>query len=106
MDLQGDLPLWEQEADLVISIGGDGTLLSTARRLVGTHTPTLGVNLGKLGFLAEHSPEELRAYLGGAPPEGWRLSPKLMLQVTLHNPAEGRGTRRATPSTTLSSPRG
>lgn len=85
LDLQGDLPLSERDADLVISVGGDGTLLSTARRLVGAHIPTLGVNLGKLGFLAEHSPEALRAYLAGDPPEGWCLSPKMMLQVTLHD---------------------
>ena len=75
LDLAGDLALAEEantepKVDLVIAIGGDGTILSTARRLVGTSLPTLGVNLGKLGFLAEHSPEELRAYLGGATPDG------------------------------------
>ena len=71
------------KADLVISVGGDGTLLSTARRLVGVHVPVLGVNLGKLGFLAEHSPEEVIAYLGGGDHNGWRLNPKMMLQATL-----------------------
>ena len=99
LDLAGDLPLAEEanaepKVDLVIAIGGDGTILSTARRLVGTSLPTLGVNLGKLGFLAEHSPEELRAYLGGATPDGWQLSPKMMLQVNLHT-AEGDTVRYA-----------
>lgn len=85
-DAAGTLALAEvAEADLVISIGGDGTLLSTARRLVGTRTPTLGVNLGKLGFLAEHSVDDLRAYLAGEAVHGWRLNPKMMLAATLYD---------------------
>jgi len=84
-DTYGELDLNQvaKEADLVISVGGDGTLLSTARRLVGTHVPVLGVNLGKLGFLAEHSPKEIMAFLSGAVPSGWRLNPKMMLQATV-----------------------
>jgi NAD+ kinase len=84
-DTHGEAALQElaEDADLVISVGGDGTLLSTARRLVGTHVPVLGVNLGKLGFLAEHSPEEVLSFLSGAVPSGWRLNPKMMLQATL-----------------------
>jgi NAD+ kinase len=85
-DLDGELPLSEvaNGADLVIVIGGDGTLLSAARRMVGTMVPTLGVNLGKLGFLAEHSLEDVHAYLDGANPQGWRLNPKMMLQAQLN----------------------
>lgn len=85
MDLDGTTPLAEVagELQLVISVGGDGTLLATARRLVGAHVPTLGINLGKLGFLAEHSPEEVRRYLRGETVDGWCLSPKMMLQVQL-----------------------
>lgn len=85
-DLAGTANLAEicDTADLVVAVGGDGTLLSAARRLVGTAVPTLGVNLGKLGFLAEHSPEDIRAYLAGTPPQGWRFSPKMMLQVSLN----------------------
>ncbi len=73
-----------KDADLVIVIGGDGTLLSAARRMVGTVVPTLGVNLGKLGFLAEHSLEAVRAYINGAIPQGWHLNPKMMLQAQLN----------------------
>lgn len=82
-DAEGTLALAETQADLVVAIGGDGTLLSTARRLVGSRTPTLGVNLGKLGFLAEHSVADLRAYLAGEAVQGWRLNPKMMLEATL-----------------------
>jgi NAD+ kinase len=47
------------DADMIISFGGDGTILRTARDSVGTGIPILGVNLGKVGFLAEISPAEL-----------------------------------------------
>lgn len=40
-------------ADVIVSFGGDGTMLHTAYELRGTRTPLLGLNLGKLGFLAE-----------------------------------------------------
>lgn len=85
LDLPGTAALaaLAKGAGLVIAVGGDGTLLATARRLAGTLVPTLGVNLGKLGFLAEHAPEDILAYLEGAPPQGWHLSAKMMLQVSL-----------------------
>ncbi|HID10701.1 MAG TPA: hypothetical protein EYP17_05300 [Candidatus Latescibacteria bacterium] len=51
-------------ADVVVAIGGDGTILRTARALRGTGVPILGVNLGRLGFLAEVSAEELSEALG------------------------------------------
>ncbi len=46
-------------SDLVIAFGGDGTMLSTAREVSHTQVPILGVNLGRFGFLAEISIEEL-----------------------------------------------
>jgi NAD+ kinase len=45
--------------DLIMSIGGDGTLLSSARSLVGKKVPLIGINLGRLGFLVDISPEEM-----------------------------------------------
>jgi len=44
--------------DMVIVIGGDGTLLATARSFSTTKTPLLGINRGRLGFLTEFSPDE------------------------------------------------
>ncbi len=52
-----------QGADLVFSIGGDGTFLRTARMFVENEKPILGVNRGRLGFLTEFSPEEFKKYL-------------------------------------------
>lgn len=86
LDLEGTEPLHPllDGADLVVAVGGDGTLLGTARRMAGSTVPVVGVNLGKLGFLAEHRFEDVLAYLDGEPAEGWRLSPKMMLELSLN----------------------
>jgi NAD+ kinase len=48
-----------EQCDLAIIMGGDGTMLNAARSLVNYEVPILGVNLGRLGFLADVSPGEI-----------------------------------------------
>ncbi|HEB87422.1 MAG TPA: NAD(+) kinase [Gammaproteobacteria bacterium] len=48
-----------RNADLTIIVGGDGTLLAAARTLVEYDIPILGVNLGRLGFLVDISPNDM-----------------------------------------------
>ena len=53
-----------ERCDLAIVVGGDGTLLHTARNMVDYDVPLLGINLGRLGFLADVSPEDMTEILG------------------------------------------
>jgi NAD+ kinase len=46
-------------ADLTVAVGGDGTILRTLGRLLGTSVPVIGVNYGRVGFLASIAPERL-----------------------------------------------
>jgi len=52
-------------ADLAVSVGGDGTLLAAARALVDSAIPLVGINLGRLGFLADVTLEGLERHLDG-----------------------------------------
>ena len=49
--------------DLVVVIGGDGTLLDAGRSLAASDTPLLGVNLGRLGFMVDVLPDDMKANL-------------------------------------------
>jgi NAD+ kinase len=69
-------------ADMVVALGGDGTILSVAR-LVGTRqTPILGVNLGKLGFLAEVSPDDMEKAIGEILARQYVVEDRLVLEAS------------------------
>lgn len=59
-----DLDALARRANLVIAVGGDGNILSTARAMAPSGVPVLGINRGRLGFLADVSPEDIEARLG------------------------------------------
>jgi len=73
--------------DLILSIGGDGTILRAAQAVVPKLTPITGINLGKLGFMTELSADDavrkLPALLAG---EGW-IDERAMLEAEL-SPAD------------------
>lgn len=71
------------EADLLVVLGGDGTILHAVHLLNDRPIPVLGINLGRVGYIAEVSPQEaiaeLQSVLEGTAP----LVKRMMLQVTL-----------------------
>jgi len=68
-------------ADLVIALGGDGTLLTAARGVGERLTPILGVNVGSLGFLTEISVNELEEALGEVVKGKYRSEDRMNIQA-------------------------
>ncbi|MBI3688279.1 MAG: NAD kinase [Actinobacteria bacterium] len=76
-------------AEIVIVLGGDGTFLRAAELARPTGTPLLGVNLGRVGFLAETEPEALPQTVGHLVRREYRVEERLTLDVVVrHDGAE------------------
>jgi NAD+ kinase len=73
----------DSTADLVIVLGGDGAILRAARQMQFDQRPVLGVNLGRLGFLAAISPDELEATLQKLVAGQCQVVEHLMFECTL-----------------------
>ena len=95
-EARGSAPPGAERADLCVVFGGDGTLLSAARTLAGTGVPMLGVNMGKLGFLAEFNVEHMQKHLDDILAGKVASTERTMLWVSVHDcegsaePAEGQ----------------
>lgn len=76
-------------ADLTLVLGGDGAILRAARQMGYRQTPVLGVNLGKLGFLADLSPDELRNCFPQVVHGDYRVTQHLMFECVVESP-DGR----------------
>jgi len=70
-------------ADLLMTFGGDGTIVRVARITAGLDLPIVGVNLGRLGFLAEVQPWELPAKLQPLAEGRYWLEERMMLRIEL-----------------------
>lgn len=68
-------------ATMVIALGGDGTILQAARAVGRRATPILGVNLGKLGFLAALAPAELERAIGDILANKYVVEERLVLEA-------------------------
>jgi NAD+ kinase len=77
---QIDLP---SHSDLVIVVGGDGTLLHAARALAKQSTPLLGINLGRLGFLVDITPNRMLHHLDSILNGHYELESRFLLEVNM-----------------------
>jgi NAD+ kinase len=75
-----------KKIDLIMVVGGDGSILSASQKAIELGVPIMGINTGKLGFLADHDPtdyNEIAATLTGQ----YDLEPRSMLNINIGNDA-------------------
>lgn len=73
-----------QPPDLIIVLGGDGTILRAARQYADTNTPMLGINMGTVGFLSNIKVAELEQYLNRLLAGDYNLDQRMMLVIDIH----------------------
>lgn len=78
-----DLRIEGLDADLVVTLGGDGAILRACRQLGKHQLPLLGINLGRLGFLADLSPEEFFENFDDIRRRNFRVVDHLMFECRL-----------------------
>jgi NAD+ kinase len=71
-----------RRADLLVSLGGDGTMLRAMRLADRQRAPVLGVNVGKLGFLAEVDPSDLPSALSAIDAHEFTIEPRLAIDAS------------------------
>lgn len=72
-----------EAVDILVSMGGDGTLLSVARLVGQSAKPVLGINLGSLGFLTQLSPEQLVPTLNKIVAKEYQIEKRMVLKVDI-----------------------
>ncbi|NPA30268.1 MAG: NAD(+) kinase [Epsilonproteobacteria bacterium] len=72
-----------QRSDLLVCIGGDGTLISLARRSYAWHKPILGINAGTLGFLTDINPDEIESFVDKLYGGEFRIDERMMMEARL-----------------------
>lgn len=80
-----------EKVDLIVVLGGDGTLLAVARAIGSRPVPILGVNLGTLGYLAETSQDGLFDALSEVLAGRYRVEPRMRLDVGVERDGENIG---------------
>ncbi len=79
------------DANLVVVLGGDGSILKAARMLAGQEVPVLGINMGKLGYLAEFTVEEFRTKFDAIAAGRLPVQRRMMLLVRCEKGGAGAG---------------
>ena len=76
-------PEFPTVADLIITVGGDGTMLYASRLVAGDGVPLLGINRGRLGFLADITPSEITQHMDAVLDGQFIRDERMVLQATL-----------------------
>jgi len=71
------------DSDIVISLGGDGTMLATARAMGDKEIPILGINLGYLGFLTQLTPEQLKNAMDRVAADDYQIEERMLLKTNV-----------------------
>jgi NAD+ kinase len=74
---------FEKSADVVISFGGDGTMLGAAREMIDSNVPIMGFNVGRLGFLAEFSVKDIDKNIDDLLKGNYRVVDRAVLETVL-----------------------
>lgn len=95
-----NVPVMDREAladhcDLIIVVGGDGSLLASARAMCRTGVPLLGINRGRLGFLTDISPEEIEMKVGAVLSGEYRFEKRFLIDASVHRKDQLIGTGTA-----------
>lgn len=77
-----------KKCDILVTLGGDGTLISVVRRSFEYDIPVLGIHAGNLGFLADLSLNELDAFVEKITKQDYRIEQRAILQATIENENE------------------
>lgn len=77
--------------DVIVAIGGDGTVLDAAQTSLADDLPLLGFNLGTIGFLAEAEPEDLEVTLDRLVRSDYRVEKRLTVKAVLDDGSEATG---------------
>src|SRR5574344_1870823 len=78
------------KADLVIVVGGDGSMLGAAREIALSGIPVLGINRGHLGFLTDFKPSDIRASLKEFLDGNYFTEERFLLETEIHNNGKGK----------------
>lgn len=80
-----DIDNFDSVSDAIITFGGDGTILSAAHKFINSDVPIMGFNVGKLGFLAEFSPNDLKSSLQDLMEGNYRVVTRTAIETVVEN---------------------
>ncbi len=78
-------PEMQESHDLIVVVGGDGSLLSAARMAIKVNVPVIGINRGRLGFLTDIIPDDIETQLTAVLMGKYYQETRFLLQVCIHD---------------------